>query len=407
MADWILTGLIETERHLLVGLPRGGIAALANLVERALKERLGAGHGGKMLGELIRGAREADVVDKDDLARLNVFNKLRIEAVHPVDDASLTLERAEDAVAAVAVLFERWGLADRAVFADARRQAGLAVRATSDAFHQLDRTAQKRCFSDALDGSPTLLAFLADGERGQGQEHFTNFARWKLKKELQGSWRELEVTWPARGLPPGSRFVELVQRLVIELAVASSGDGVSPLDLPLESDPLGAGASAWTAAIESLVPQLARSRRAVLVRHRIQWPDDADRSLLELYLARVWKPLAPHLVDPVVLGLEIVRTPRTGVPFIGRTWRAGARERSVALGVTRSLALVAGARTQAVMLPELTSVPVADIAAWLISHRDCNEATARSEAQRIVEISEGGRFSLVVDALSQVRGSQR
>jgi hypothetical protein len=111
--------------------------------------------------------------------------------------------------------------------------------------------------------------------------------------------------------------------------------------------------------------------------------------------------------EQVVVGFHLRRMQRGVVPMT-KTWRIARSELRVARAIEGVLDRnQMRHRGMCIALPELTSVPVSDLANWLRSEAGHNQHAAEAEASHIVASTRGGRFDLVIQRLTALNIDHR
>jgi hypothetical protein len=265
----------------------------------------------------------------------------------------------------------------------------------SSALLRLDRASHRTELGDWLQRSPRVLVALVHGEVGQGHDHFAEIMACQLRSASIRGWREIAVAWPPPSRSLGTRLAMLLDALAAGLGVPP---GV-PADDPATPD----GARAWRPALDRIADAIDAAREPVLVRHTVGWLATraaADDALVDAYLRAVWATVAQRSGDRIVVGLDVRRAERAGRPLT-RTWWAARRELAVARAIARVLdrhAMPHGGACFA--LPELTSVPIAELVQWLRAEGGRDRDTAHAEAAELVASTRGGRFELVIQRLN-------
>jgi hypothetical protein len=124
-----------------------------------------------------------------------------------------------------------------------------------------------------------------------------------------------------------------------------------------------------------------------------------DAALVEAYLRAIWTRVAPRPGPRIVVSLDLRRIERAGVP-LSRAWRLSRAELAAARSIARMLdGLDMPHGGVCMTLPELTSIPRSDLAAWLRLDGGRHRDAAAAEAGQLVAATRGGRFDLIVQRL--------
>jgi hypothetical protein len=229
----------------------------------------------------------------------------------------------------------------------------------------------------------------------QGHDHFADIMACQLRSMSSAGWRELAVAWPPPSRSVGTRLAMLLEALAAGLGVPLG----TLADDPITPD----GARAWRPALDMIVAAIDAAREPVLLRHVVHWIDTragAEDALVDAYLRAIWATVAQRSGERVVVGLDVRRAERAGLPLT-RDWWTARRELAVARAIARVLerhAMPHGGACFA--LPELTSVPIADLVQWLRAESGRDRDTAHAEARELVASTRGGRFDLVIQRLT-------
>ncbi|HEX8107239.1 MAG TPA: hypothetical protein VF516_05890, partial [Kofleriaceae bacterium] len=270
-----------------------------------------------------------------------------------------------------------------------------ASASVSSALLRLDRASHRTELDDWLQRPPRVLVALIHGEVGQGHDHFAEIMACQLRSTSRGGWRELTVAWPPPSRSLGTRLAMLLDALAAGLGV--------PLGVPADDPATPDGARAWRPVLDRIAAAIDAAREPVLLRHTMSWlatRAGTDDALVDAYLRVIWATVAQRSGERVVVGLDVRRAERTGRPLT-RTWWAARRELAVARAIARVLdhhAMPHGGVCFA--LPELTSIPIADLVQWLRAEGGRDRDTAHAEAAQLVASTRGGRFDLVIQRLT-------
>lgn len=388
--------LQEMYGWLLAGYAADAVIRAAAVVELALGVLAGVRpDAGAGLGALIDGLRRAGRTEL--LVEANWLYQYRI-AVEPLA-GQVQAERDAEGRRACAIasrVAQAAGLVTASQAAVCETAAAWqASSPASSALLRLDRRSHRTALIDWLERSPRVLVALIHGEVGQGHDHFAEIMAWRLRSTSNGHWRELAVAWPPPSRSLGTRLAMLLDALAAGLGV--------PLGAPAEDPATPDGARAWRPALDRIAAAIDAAGEPVLVRHVVRWLETragADDALVDAYLRAIWATVAQRSGERVVVGLDLRRIERAGLPLT-RAWWTARRELAVARAIERVLdrhAMPHGGACFA--LPELTSVPVADLVAWLRDEGGRDRATAHAEASQLVASTRGGRFDLVIQRLT-------
>ncbi len=383
--------------RLLAGYAPDAVVRAAVVVEAALKVLAGRPLDDKaMLGELIGQLHRAG--KKEHLTDANWINTRRIAAVHftgqvkqELDDDARRATEIAGKLALAAGLITELELAEQI-----RSAEWSASEPAGSAMLRLDRASHRKVLDDVLALPRRVLVLLVQGEVGQGHDHFSEIMTWRLRSGPKGRWKEIVINWPQPSPSLGTRLAMLYEELAHGLGVT--------LVAPGDADPTTpAGAMAWTPALAPVLAALDARRERLLVRHVLRWldtGDGGDDTLVAHYVCAVWAPLAARDGQRVVVGLDLRRIEKAGLPMT-KTWRASRAELAAAKAIAIVLDKLEMPREGLCSaLPELVSVPAADLVEWLRTEGGRKREVAESEATHLVSSTRGGRFELVVERLT-------
>jgi hypothetical protein len=270
-----------------------------------------------------------------------------------------------------------------------------AAAPDASALLRLDRATHRKAFDDLLVMRRRVLIFLVHGEIGQGHEHFAEITTWRLRSGSERRWREIAVEWPSPSRSLGTRLAMLFE----ELANAVGAELKPPSDDPATVE----GARAWTPALTPILDAIDASRDQLFLRHTLRWPwtgVGGDDVLVGAYARAIWASVALRAGERVVVGLDLRRIERGGVP-LGKAWRTSRSEFAAARAIAMVLdQLHMPRRGLCLTLPELVSVPATDLVEWLRTEGGRRRDAAELEADQLVSSTRGGRFDLVVQRLT-------
>lgn len=393
----------EIYARLLTGDSADALARAARLTEIVLEYTLSSTSTtratlAELHGEAGRAAREA--LGTDLLGGLDWIQKLGTNPVRALGKhRGELLEDAERAAELVTGAVLRLGLLDELTVRETQRAAEWqASEPTSTALLRLDRAEQRRSLDDLLALPRRVLVMLFHGEVGQGHDHFGQIATWRTRTIAKGPWRQLHVDWP-----PPSQGTET--RLGFLLESFARAVGLSLVPPPLT--PVTGGEAAWTAALAPVLSACDRSRDQLFVRHVLRWLDNRDIELVARYLRMVWIPLAARHGKPLVCCLELRRAERAGMP-LSRAWWTARAEHRIAQAIATTIEEQAMPKDgHCAALPELTSATCGDLADWLRAECQLTRSAAMAKAQRLVTMTRGGRFDLVIERLTSLHPDTR
>lgn len=384
--------LKDVHVRLLAGYSGDAVMRAAVLAEAALKTLAGRAPESKaMLGELIGELHKQ--LPPALVGDINWLNQRRIAAVHFTGQVRTELDgdgrRAADIADRLALLAK---LTTELELAELRREAEWAAsEPASTAVLRLDRAVQRKSLDDLLGLPRRVLVLMIHGEFGQGHDHFAQVTTWRLRAGPKGRWREVVVDWPSPSPSQGVRFGALVENLAHALAVK--------VELPAVDPMTPAGEAAWAAALEPILRAVDAMRERMLVRHALRWLGDGDDDLVERYVRMVWWPLASRHGERVVVGLDVRRVERAGLP-LSRSWRTGRLEQATTRAIAQRLEQLELPReAMCAALAELDSVSASDLAEWLRAEAGRRKDAAEDEAAQLHATTRGGRFELVVERL--------
>ncbi|MBA3538915.1 MAG: hypothetical protein H0T79_04745 [Deltaproteobacteria bacterium] len=368
----------------------------AVIAEAALKVLVGKPPDAKaMLGELIGELHKQGKTEL--LTDVNWLNQRRIAAVHFTGQVR---EELDDDARRAATIAERLatsaGLLTETAVHDCQRAAEwTASEPASSALLRLDRATHRKALDDLLGLPRRVLVLLVHGEYGQGHDHFGEIMTWRLRSGPKGRWREVVVEWPGPSPSLGTRLAMLLERLADAFGITLA---------PPASDPATPqGASDWAPALAPILAAIDARRERLLIRHVLRWLGTGaggDDALVEAYVRAVWAPLAARRGERVVVGLDLRRIEKTGLPM-GKSWRVSRAELAAARAITAVLERLDMPREgMCTALPELTSVPTTDLVDWLRAEGGRKRDAAETEATQLVSSTRGGRFDLVVERLT-------
>lgn len=217
----------------------------------------------------------------------------------------------------------------------------------------------------------------------------------QLRSASSEDWRDLAVAWPPPSRSLGTRLAMLLDALAARLGV--------PLGALTDDPATPDGARAWQPVVDRIAAAIDAAGEPLLLRHTVAWlatRAGTDDALVDAYLRAIWSTVAQRSGERVVVGLDLRRAERAGLPLT-RAWWAARRELAVARAIARALdrhAMPHGGACFA--LPELTSVPIADLVQWLRAEGGRDRDTAHAEARQLVASTRGGRFDLVIQRLT-------
>jgi hypothetical protein len=247
----------------------------------------------------------------------------------------------------------------------------------------LDRTLQIGTVeSIIISENAKMGALIVHGELDQGHDHFSDFLRYKIKKEHRLLWRDLEIKWPALG-ETSNRYAEIQEQLWHRLA-------------PRQATSSAMLQTSMQAAIKTRIQESA-TEGGLLVRHTISRPLFEDDALLQQYMRDFWLDLDSQGL--VYLIFEVVRTesPVGFGSWFSKTARLSKREIRVTRQIVRS-ALELGLT----IVPELGSVTVGDLETYLCQNAKLDRSARRDAANHIYLASRRGRYELAVKCLDQI-----
>lgn len=393
-AAWVRALLQEMHGWLLAGFAADAVIRAAAVVELALELLVGTPPGAATgLGALIDELRHAGRIDL--LAEASWLYQHRI-AVDPLA-GQVRAEHDADGRRACAIasrLAQAAGLVTASQVAACESAAAWQASApASSTLLRLDRASHRIELGDWLERPPRVLVALVHGEVGQGHDHFAEIMACQLRST--GSWREIAIAWPPPQRSLGTRLATLLDALAAGLG--------GPLGAPTDDPATPNGARAWRPVLDRIAAAIDETSEPVLLRHTVRWPVSragADDALVDAYLRAIWSTVAERRGARVVVGLDVRRAERAGRPLT-RAWWAARRERAVARAIARVLdrhAMPHGGACFA--LPELTSIPIADLVQWLRAEGGRDRDTAHAEAGHLVASTRGGRFVLVLQRLT-------
>jgi hypothetical protein len=276
-----------------------------------------------------------------------------------------------------------------------RTAAWHASQPTSSALLRLDRARHRQVVDDLLDRPRRVSILLVHGEVGQGHDHFGEVVAWRLRKGDRGRWRELEVPWPAPSHALGIRLAMVFEALADALAI--------DLRAPTADPSTPRGAQAWRDAMAPVLAAIDAQREQLRIRHVLRALDSGrggDAAVVDGYLRAVWTQLAARAGRRIVVELDLRRTEHSG-SVLSKAWWTSRADLATIRAITAVLDRLDMQHSGVcVTLPELTSIPVADLIEWLHLDGGRKRDAAKAEADALVSSTRGGRFELIVERLT-------
>jgi hypothetical protein len=279
--------------------------------------------------------------------------------------------------------------------AECRRSAEhLASEPPSSALLRLDRATHRKALDDLLGPPRRALVLLVHGEAGQGHDHFSQIMTWRLRSGPKGRWSEIVVDWPQPSKSLGTRLATLFEEVAHVFGVRLTAPDVDPTSEE--------GFRTWQSALDPVLAAIDARRDRILVRHVLRWlgtGEGGDDVLVSAYVRAVWKQVAERPGERLVVGFDLRRSEKAGMPMT-RAWRTARAEHAAARSIAAALDQLELPGGICATLPELTSVPTTDLVDWLRVEGGRKRDVAEAEAGHVVSTTRGGRFDLVVDRLT-------
>ncbi|HEY0991663.1 MAG TPA: hypothetical protein VGD80_31640, partial [Kofleriaceae bacterium] len=269
-----------------------------------------------------------------------------------------------------------------------------ASRAAPSALLRLDRVTHRKAFDDLLELPGRVLVVLVHGEADQGHDHFDKIMTWRVRSVQEGRWRDLPVAWPEPSGSLGARLSLLYEELANAVGVA----GPIPAENPATPD----GQAAWEPTVAAIVDAIDACPERLLVRHSLRWLKNGaggDDALVGAYLRTIWSAVARRTGERAVVGLDLRRSERAGMPMT-RSWRVSRAELRVARAIANVVDRLEMHGGRCIALPELMSVDNVDLIAWLRGAGGRKHEVAVAEADQVLSSTRGGRFDRVVERLT-------